>query len=56
MGRKRGRQGSMWVATSDLACSPGHPFHELLNRVRADHGFDAFVEKQCRGFYAAWTL
>jgi transposase len=52
MGKKRGGQGSMWVATSDLARSPGHPFYERLNRLLAEQGFDAFVEEQCRGFYA----
>jgi transposase len=52
MGKKKGRQGGMWIATSDLARSPGHPFYERLNRLLAEHGFDAFVEAQCRGFYA----
>ena len=38
--------------TSDLARSPGHPFYERLNRLLTEHGFDAFVEQQCRSFYA----
>lgn len=52
MGKKKGRQGGLWIATSDLARSPGHPFYERLNRLLAEHGFDAFVEAQCRRFYA----
>jgi transposase len=52
MGKKKGRQGSMWIATSDLAPSPGHPFYERLNRLLAQHGFDEFAEEQCRSFYA----
>ena len=52
MGKKKGRQGGLWIATSDLARSPGHPFYERLNRLLAEHGFDAFVEEQCRSFYA----
>ena len=52
MGKKKGRQGSMWIATSDLAHSPGHPFCERLNRLLAQHGFDEFAEEQCRSFYA----
>jgi transposase len=52
MGKNRGRQGGMWIATSDLARSPGHPFYEQLNRLLVQHGFDGFVEEQCRGFYA----
>ena len=50
--RKRNRQTSMWVATSDLPRSAGHPFYERLNRVLDDAGFDAFVEAQCAPFYA----
>jgi transposase len=52
MGKKKGRQGDMWIATRDLARSPGHPFYERLNRLLEQHGFDAFVEEQCRSFYA----
>jgi transposase len=52
MGKKKGRQGDMWIATRDLARSPGHPFYERLNRLLEQHGFDAFVEEQCRNFYA----
>ena len=29
-----------------------HPFYEKLNRLLAEHGFDDFVEAQCRPFYA----
>jgi len=53
MGKKKGRQGDMWIATGDLARGPGHPFYEGLNRVLEQHGFDGFVEAQCQGFYAA---
>ena len=42
----------MWVATTDLPKSGGHPFYERLDRVLADAGFDAFVEAQCARFYA----
>ena len=42
----------MWVASSDLPRSGGHPFYERLNRVLDEAGFDAFVEEQCRQFYA----
>ena len=52
MGKKKSRQGGMWIATSDLARSPGHPFYQRLGRLLAKHGFDAFVEERCRGFYA----
>ena len=42
----------MWVATSDLPKSPGHPFYKRLNQVLAANSFDAFVEAACRRFYA----
>jgi transposase len=51
--RKKGRQDTMWVATSDLPKSPGHPFYQRLNQVLAANSFDAFVEAACRRFYAA---
>jgi transposase len=42
----------MWVAVSELPWSVSHPFYEKLNWLLAEHGFDAFVETQCRPFYA----
>ena len=55
MGKKRtrDRQTPLWVATTDLPKSAGHPFYERLNRVLDDAGFDVFVEGQCAPFYAA---
>lgn len=53
MGKKRKRpQDTMWVATSDLPKSPGHPFYQRLNQALAANSFDAFVEAACRRFYA----
>lgn len=42
----------MWVASSDLPRSPGHPFYQRLNQVLAANSFDSFVEAACRRFYA----
>lgn len=51
--RKRGpRQSTIWVATSDLPKTAGHPFYERLNRILDRAGFDAHVEKLCAPFYA----
>jgi len=50
--RKSQAQGKLWIATKDVARSPGHPFYERLNRILARHGFDAFVEAACRRYYA----
>jgi hypothetical protein len=42
----------MWVAVNELSKSVSHPFYEKLNRLLGEHGFDDFVEAQCRLFYA----
>lgn len=42
----------MWVATSDLPKSPGHPFYQRLNAVLDEAGFDSFAERVCARFYA----
>ena len=50
--RRRARQPSMWVASSDLPRGGGHPFYERLNRVLDEAGFDAFFDRECAKFYA----
>ncbi len=53
MGQREGeRQPDLWLATTDLARSPGHPFYEHVNRVLREAGFDDKVEDLCRPFYA----
>jgi len=52
MGKRKRRQGAMWLATSDLPKSPGHPFYQRLNVVLDEAGFDRFAEKSCERFYA----
>jgi transposase len=52
MGKRKKRQDAMWVATSDLPKSPGHPFYQRLNAVLEEAGFDRFAEKSCERFYA----
>lgn len=55
MGRRQDRekQEGLWVAYTEVASSPGHPFYERLNGVLESEGFDGFVEKRCAKFYAA---
>ena len=45
------KQPELWIATSDLARTPGHPFYERLNVVLAEAKFDQFVEERCARFY-----
>ena len=52
MGIREGEQSSLWVATSDLPASPGHPFYTRLTALLEAHAFDRFVEDRCRRFYA----
>ena len=52
LGRHEGRAGSMWIATSDLPRSPGHPFYVRLNALLDEAGFDRFVEDLCKPYYA----
>lgn len=51
--RKRGlKQPVIWIATSDLPRTAGHPFYERINRILDQAGFDGEVEKLCAPFYA----
>ena len=50
--RKRDRQPTMWVATTDLPTAASHPFYARLNQLLREHGFDDFAEAQCAEFYA----
>ena len=50
--RKRKRQPTMWVSTTELPTAVSHPFYRRLNQLIREHGFDDFVEAQCACFYA----
>ena len=48
--RKREEQG-LWIATTELPKSPGHPFYRKLNELLAEAKFDAWIEERCRPYY-----
>jgi transposase len=50
--RRRDRQPTMWVATTDLPTAASHPFYARLNRLLANQGFDGFAETACQSFHA----
>jgi transposase len=52
MGKRTSEQAPMWIPTTDLPVSPGHPFYVRLNAILDEAGFDRFAEEQCRPFYA----
>src|SRR6185503_15353623 len=52
MGKRTSEQAPLWIPTTELPVSPGHPFYVRLNEILDTAGFDRFVEEQCRPFYA----
>jgi transposase len=52
MGQRGEKQRPIWLDVGGVSKGPGHPFYEALNRLLRQQGFDAFVEAQCRPFYA----
>src|SRR6058998_3142272 len=52
MGKRKREQAPLWIPTTELPVSPGHPFYVRLNTILDAAGFDRFVEEQCRAFYA----
>ena len=47
MGRRKRRQETLFVATSELARSAGHPFYRKLNELLAEAEFDRWIEGRC---------
>jgi len=52
MGKRESEQAPIWISTTDLPVSPGHPFYARLNAILDEAGFDRFAEEQCQAFYA----
>jgi transposase len=51
--KQREKQDEIWIAHTELASAPGHPFYQRLNELLEAEGFDEFVEGRCAKFYAA---
>src|SRR6516165_9219170 len=51
--KQRERQEDIWIAHTELASAPAHPFYQRLNELLEAEGFDEFVESRCAKFYAA---
>jgi hypothetical protein len=52
LGKRQKEQQDLWIATSDLPTSEGHPFYRKLNKLLAEATFDEYVEKLCSPYYA----
>ena len=53
LGKRKAESQELWVATTELPRSPGHPFYKQLNRLLADDRFDAWLEELCAPYYHA---
>jgi transposase len=50
--RSQEKQEEIWIANTELARSPGHPFYQRLSEVLDSEKFDPLVEGLCQKFYA----
>jgi transposase len=53
IGKRKGEEQEMWVASTELPKSAGHPFYVKLNELLAEGQFDVRMEELCRPYYAA---
>jgi hypothetical protein len=53
--KQREKQDDLWIAQSELAAAPGHPFYQRLNELLEAEGFDEFVEGGARSFMRPGT-
>lgn len=52
LGKRRQKQTSFWVETSQLQARGRHPFYSRLNAIVDRAKFDLYVERICRKYYA----
>jgi hypothetical protein len=44
---QREKQDDLWIAHTELAVAPGHPFYQRLNELLEAKGFDEYGEGRC---------
>jgi transposase len=52
LGKRRQKQTSFWVETSQLQVRGRHPFYSRLNEILDRAKFDTYAERICRKYYA----
>src|SRR4051794_36212209 len=52
LGRQGERQADLMLSWAELPRSPGHAFHDRLQAVLVEAGFDRFAEGECAPYYA----
>src|ERR1700693_674216 len=50
--KQREKQEDLWIAYTEVASAPGHPFYQRLNELLEAERFEEFVEGRCAKFYA----
>lgn len=53
LGKRKQKQTSFWVETSQLQARGRHPFYSRLNEILDRAKFDMYVERVCRKYYAS---
>jgi transposase len=52
LGKRKSEHDELWIASTELPRSPGHPFYGALNRLLKEVEFDRRVEALCAPHYA----
>jgi len=50
--KDRERQEMLWLSSTEIRAIAAHRFYQRLNELLDEHGFDRFVEGECKQFYA----
>ncbi len=51
MGKRKAKQQGLWVSSSEIPKTAGHPFYAKVNEVLERHQVDRRLEHLCRRFY-----
>jgi transposase len=52
LGKKKAKQRSIWVETTQLQAHTQHPFYSRVNEILEKAKFDRYAERICRKYYA----
>ncbi len=52
LGKRRREHQELWVSSSELPRSAGHPFYRAMNRLLLEAEFDDTVEALCASYYS----
>ena len=52
LGKKKAKQTSIWIETTQLQAHTQHPFYSRVNEILEKAQFDRYAERICRKYYA----